>query len=128
VGHLTLIGSTLYGITQAGGANNVGAVYSVPTTGGDVTVLASLPYGDYLVAPWYAPHAIAGLTLSGSTLYGTTSIGGAHEKGVVFSMTIDQSPFPTPSFVVLLVLILALVFVGIVITMKGAKTRGKIQH
>ena len=49
-----------------GGANGDGTVFSVPLSGGSPTVLASFngSNGEY-------PEA--GLTLSGNTLYGTTS-------------------------------------------------------
>lgn len=41
VGSLIQNGSTLYGITKSGGANNDGTVFSVPVSGGTPTVLAS---------------------------------------------------------------------------------------
>ena len=78
---LTLSGSTLYGMTPSGGANNAGEIFSIPTTGGTPTVLASFngtdgstPYGD--------------LTLIGSTLYGMTSAGGPNGAGVIFSLPV----------------------------------------
>ena len=82
MGGLTLHGNTLYGITVlGGGAQELGTVFSVPTQGGKITVLASFngttegrPCGD--------------LALSGSTLYGTTSEGGIYHDGTVFSVPI----------------------------------------
>ena len=41
-GNLTLSGSTLYGMTEYGGASGSGAVFSVAVTGGTPTVLCSL--------------------------------------------------------------------------------------
>ena len=93
VGGLTLVGSTLYGLTSYGGTNNNGTIFSIPLSGGTPTVLHSFnnfvdgenPYGS--------------LTLSGSTLYGTTSHGGPNGRGTVFSLTV---PTPEPSSLLLL--------------------------
>ena len=76
-------GSTLYGTTYVGGAYLNGAIFSVPATGGTPTVLASFNGGDGA-----APYA--GLTLSGdgSTLYGTTTDGGADNAGTIFSVPV----------------------------------------
>ena len=45
-GSLTLVGNTLYGATWVGGANYEGAVFSVPGTGGALTVLGSFDFTD----------------------------------------------------------------------------------
>ena len=91
---LTLIGNTLYGTTCYGGnlsMNNGaggGVVYSVPLSGGSVTVLASFNGSD-------GNRPQAGLTLSGSTLYGTTyeggnlSLNGGAGDGTVFSVPLS---------------------------------------
>ncbi len=80
---LTLSGNTLYGTTQEGGANYDGTVFSIPITGGTPTVLASF---NRSTNGWYPE---AGLTLSGRTLYGTASMGGANgNDGTVFSVPI----------------------------------------
>ncbi len=80
-GSLTLSGSTLYGMTEDGGANGDGTIFSIPVTGGTPTTLASFngtngeyPYGS--------------LTLSGSTLYGMTGGGGANGDGTIFSIPV----------------------------------------
>jgi uncharacterized repeat protein (TIGR03803 family) len=83
-GGLTLVGSTLYGTTQEGGANGIGTIFSVPLSGGTPAVVASFngtgngsyPAGD--------------LMLSGSTLYGATSAGGAYGDGTVFSLAVPE--------------------------------------
>jgi uncharacterized repeat protein (TIGR03803 family) len=92
-GDLTLVGSTFYGTTSAGGANGDGGIFSIPLTGGVPTLLASFngtnganPYGD--------------LTLVGSTLFGTTFAGGTSSDGTVFSLSI--APVPEPSSIVLM--------------------------
>ena len=79
---LTLIGNTLYGTTEYGGANNLGTVFSVPVSGGSPTVLASFNNGINAMGP------VAGLTLSGNTLYGTAG-GGAYGDGTVFSVPVS---------------------------------------
>jgi uncharacterized repeat protein (TIGR03803 family) len=89
---LTLSGNTLYGTTYFGGIDygahefGYGTVFSLPVTGGTPTVLAS--FGT-LVGGVYPQ---AGLTLSGNTLYGTTTGGGAYggvyDGGTVFSVPV----------------------------------------
>jgi uncharacterized repeat protein (TIGR03803 family) len=76
------IDGTLYGTTTSGGAvNNWGTAFSVTTAGAE-TVLYTFgsATGDGIV-----PRG-ALLDLNG-TLYGTTSAGGAHSSGTVFSLT-----------------------------------------
>jgi len=84
-GSLTLSGSTLYGMTYAGGIKYLGTVFKINTDGTNVGTLYSFtggagdgeyPYGD--------------LTLSGSTLYGMTNLGGllqAWSSGTVFQIS-----------------------------------------
>jgi uncharacterized repeat protein (TIGR03803 family) len=76
MGGLILSGNTLYGTTEFGGPSGTespvfatGEVYSVPVTGGTPTVLASFSGTD-------GAEPLAGLILSGNTLYGTTFAGG----------------------------------------------------
>ncbi len=90
---LTLSGNTLYGTTYYGGAiGDYGTVYSVPQSGGSVTVLTSFNVSD-----GQGPRA--GLTLSGNTLYGTTESGGASGFGTVFSLPLSGgSPTVLASF------------------------------
>ncbi|HEX4145987.1 MAG TPA: choice-of-anchor tandem repeat GloVer-containing protein [Pirellulales bacterium] len=80
-GNLTLSadGSTLYGMTEGGGANFKGNIFSIPAAGGTPTNLVSFngtngsePYGS--------------LTESGSTLYGMTAFGGTFNSGAIFSI------------------------------------------
>ena len=69
---LTLSGSTLYGTTSYGGGQAIGhgTVFSVPVTGGTPTVLASFNGTN-------GEDIVSGLTLSGSTFYGTADYGWA---------------------------------------------------
>jgi uncharacterized repeat protein (TIGR03803 family) len=84
----TLDGSTLYGITYNGGASDLGTIYRINTDGSGFQTLhsftgstgdGSLPDGP--------------LMLSGSTLYGVTSTGGASNDGTVFRINTDGSGY-----------------------------------
>ena len=71
--------STLYGVTQEGGANGDGVIFSLPVAGGTPTVLASFDGAN-------GADPLGELVLSGDTLYGATNVGGANNFGVVFSV------------------------------------------
>ena len=143
VSSLVLSGTTLYGTTMSGGANNHGVIFTVPTTGGSPTVLASLNaiggsstsglilsggtlYGTNFGTVFSVPvgggnptvlasftgsiagpngsvvlngEGPSGLTLKGSTLYGTTPGGGTYGYGSVFSVPVGGgSPTILASF------------------------------
>ena len=75
-------------MTAYGGANNKGAIFSIPVSGGAPTTLASfngtngsIPFGS--------------LILSGSTLYGMTFNGGVYDEGTVFSIPITGGSVTT---------------------------------
>jgi len=79
-GSLVLSGSTLYGMTNSGGINNCGTVFSIPTTGGSVSVLNSFLNSTDGASPQ------GSLILVGGIFYGTASTGGTGGHGVVFSI------------------------------------------
>jgi uncharacterized repeat protein (TIGR03803 family) len=79
---LTLSGSTLYGMTQNGGANGFGMIFSISTSGGTLTDLH-----DFSVGSSDGTSPAGDLTLSGSTLYGMTQFGGAIGDGIIFSIS-----------------------------------------
>ena len=99
-GGVTLVGSTLYGIAQHGGAYNDGYVYSVPVTGGALTTLLTFS-GTASQGPGTLPgsQAWGNLTIVGSTLYGVTQFGGSNANsqggtagaGTIFSVGINGS-------------------------------------
>ena len=67
-------------------------MFSVPVGGGSPTVLAWFNWSD-------GANPVAGLTLSGTTLYGTTNEGGAYGDGTVFSIPVTGgSPTVLVSF------------------------------
>jgi len=75
---LGVLGSTLY-------ANTGGSVSTVPANGGTLTPLTSV--NTSLASLGSYPN---GLTISGNTLYGTTSSGGTNGLGEVFSVSLSD--------------------------------------
>ncbi|WP_131989855.1 choice-of-anchor tandem repeat GloVer-containing protein [Chthoniobacter flavus] len=88
---VTLIGSKLYGLTNAGGDNDEGTVFSINTDGSDFAVLHS--FGTFDSGEAVEPIGGNGLTLVGSTLYGVSFNGGAAQNGAIFSLNPDGSNF-----------------------------------
>jgi uncharacterized repeat protein (TIGR03803 family) len=78
---LIALGSTLYGTTYGGGSNDLGTIFSIDTQGNNFQVLHSFAGGTS-----DGDNPFGGLTLVGSTLYGTTYGGGAADKGTIFSI------------------------------------------
>ena len=71
----------LYGTAFNGGSDGYGFVFSIATTGGAVTILHNFSYAD-------GAEPTASLVQgSNGDFYGTTSEGGAHGAGTIFSMT-----------------------------------------
>ena len=89
-GSLTLVGSTLYGMTQyGGGAIESGSIFSVGTNGNGFQNLVPALTGTGGTYPGSQPWG--SLTLVGSTLYGMTSGGGATTRARFLHST------PTPA-------------------------------
>jgi uncharacterized repeat protein (TIGR03803 family) len=87
-GDLIISGSTLYGMTQNGGANNVGCIFSIGTNGSGYKDLH-----DFSVSPADGELPYGDLTLSGTILYGMAYQGGANGGGVIFSINMDGSGY-----------------------------------
>ena len=93
---LTLSGDTLYGTTQSGGSSGHGTVFAVNADGTGLTNLHSFAAGS---GPWFSftnsdgATPIAGLILSGNTLYGTTADGGSAGNGTVFAINTNGTGF-----------------------------------
>ncbi len=85
---LILSGNTLYGTAFLGGSSDKGTVFAVNTDGTGFTNLHIFTGGSNDGA---VPQA--GLILSGSTLYGTTHLGGTADVGMVFKVNTDGSGF-----------------------------------
>ena len=73
LGKLAVIGKTLYGTTESGGAHNHGTIYSI-TTGGAFTLLHSFDHSDGATPD-------GGLLNVNGTLYGTAMWGGGRIPG-----------------------------------------------
>ncbi|MDD4902092.1 MAG: peptidoglycan-binding protein [Patescibacteria group bacterium] len=89
-GDLTLSGSTLYGMTFAGGSADLGVIFSLNTNGTGFTTLHEFAGG---AGDGSRPYA--SLIASGTKLYGQTFTGGAQDKGVVFSINTNGTGFTT---------------------------------
>lgn len=86
-GALVLSGGYLYGTTQGGGTGN-GTVYKISTGGAGYARVWNFPFSG---AGGHAPYG--GLVLSGSTLYGTTSVGGLTDSGTIFKVNLDGTGY-----------------------------------
>jgi uncharacterized repeat protein (TIGR03803 family) len=97
IGVLTLSGNTLYGTAQLGGIYGFGAVFAVNIDGTDFTNLHSFSqlYTDSSLVNTNSDgiNPVAGLILSGNTLYGTTQGGGFYGSGTVFAVNTDGTGF-----------------------------------
>jgi uncharacterized repeat protein (TIGR03803 family) len=101
-GDLILSGSTLYGTTYAGGMNGGGTVYSINTSGSNFMVLHSFSapvYDTNVNSATYGAFtnsdggwSVAGLLLSGYTLYGTTPYGGTNGVGTAYEIILPSPP------------------------------------
>ena len=89
-------GTGLFGTTPAGGAAGNGTIFSLTTNGATFTVLRNFSALD-LQAGTNTDGAFpqGGLILSGGTLYGTASAGGAGGNGVIFSIGTNGANFTT---------------------------------
>ena len=85
---LVLSGNTLYGTARNGGAWGNGTVFAIHTDGMSFTNLH-----DFSGSPGDGALPIAGLILSGDTLYGTTLGGGSSDAGTVFAVKTNGMDF-----------------------------------
>jgi len=105
---LILSGNTLYGTAAYGGSWGAGTVFALSTDGTGFTNLHIFTptvlqrfygfdqFGQYYVEMHINTDGavpVAGLILSGNTLYGTTSGGGSGGNGTVFAVTTDGTGF-----------------------------------
>lgn len=80
-GALSLIGGTLYGLTEGGGVSNTGTIFKIGTDGAGFSVLHS--FLATTADGGYPDSMVAG---AGSFLFGTTSAGGTNGGGTVFQI------------------------------------------
>jgi uncharacterized repeat protein (TIGR03803 family) len=87
VGNLILSGNTLFGTAEFGGANGMGTVFALTTDGTNFTTLHTFTAWDTnTFTNSDGANPVAGLILSGNTLYGTAENGGWYGIGTVFSL------------------------------------------
>jgi uncharacterized repeat protein (TIGR03803 family) len=98
---LLLSGSTLYGTTQFGGVTETvsgpaftgsGTAFRVKTDGSDFTTLHNFTARTSITNSDGA-DPVAGLTLSGNTLYGAAALGGVWDSGTLFALNTDGTGF-----------------------------------
>jgi len=89
---LILSGDTLYGTTEWGGSGN-GTVFRVNTDGTGFTTVYQFSPTDLNGVNSDGAYPVAGLILSGNTLYGTASGGGGSGNGTVFQLNTDGTGF-----------------------------------
>jgi uncharacterized repeat protein (TIGR03803 family) len=89
--HGTLVqnGSTLFGLTTEGGKYGNGVLFSIQTTGQHFTIQHS--FGNTNSNDGSNPQG--SLLLNGTTLYGTTRLGGNKGKGSVFQINTDGTNY-----------------------------------
>jgi uncharacterized repeat protein (TIGR03803 family) len=95
-GVLLLSGTTLYGTASQGGSSGNGTVFAVNTDGTVFTNLHSFTgplYSGPAIINTDGADPVAGLILSGSTLYGTASQGGSSGNGTVFAINTNGTSF-----------------------------------
>lgn len=88
-GSLIIDHGTLYGMASTGGANNLGALFSIQPDGSDFAILH-----DFAGTPGDGSTPYGSLLSSGGSLYGMTSTGGTGGLGTVFSQ-----PLPPPNYI-----------------------------
>lgn len=97
VAGLILSGNKLYGTAQYGGISGNGTVFAVNTDGTAFTNLYSFTpitqASRYTSTNGDGANPQTGLILSGSTLYGTTSSGGAYDDGTLFKINTNGTGF-----------------------------------
>jgi uncharacterized repeat protein (TIGR03803 family) len=91
---IILSGNTLYGAAEYGGTNGSGTLFALNTDGRHFTILYGFttPSDALPATNTDGKWPVAGVMLSGSTLYGTALEGGSSGYGTVFSFTLPSPP------------------------------------
>ncbi len=97
LGELVLEGNTLYGTASRGGSSGWGTVFAVKTNGTGFTNLHSFTslFGPGPSTNSDGARPIAGLVVSGDTLYGVAGSGGSSGNGTVFKLNTNGTGFTT---------------------------------
>lgn len=95
-GNLVLSQGMIYGTASAGGSAGNGTIFSLTTNGATFSVLRNFSVLNAQTGTnTDGAIPMGGLVLSGDTLYGTASGGGAGGNGVVFSIRTNGAGFTT---------------------------------
>jgi uncharacterized repeat protein (TIGR03803 family) len=87
---VVLASNSLYGTASGGGTNENGTVFAVGANGASITnVHVFSSYSTNVDGT----DSLAGLALSGNTLYGTTESGGNNGNGTVFAINTDGTAY-----------------------------------
>jgi uncharacterized repeat protein (TIGR03803 family) len=76
----------LYGVTNSGGANDLGTVFKLARSGSTYTEKATYSFRG---APLDGANPVGALLVQDGKLYGTTENGGKYNKGTVFEISTD---------------------------------------
>src|ERR1017187_5890072 len=87
-GSVIVTNGTLFGMTFNGGTNDAGVVFKVSTNTTGFAILHSFGGG-----PNDGASPSEGVTLGGTSLFGTTSFGGSNNLGTVFSMVTNGASY-----------------------------------
>jgi uncharacterized repeat protein (TIGR03803 family) len=91
---LFLSGNTLFGTAYSGGASGSGTIFGLNTNGSGFAAIHTFsPTAGADLANQDGASPIAGLVLSGNTLYGAAEFGGSWGTGTVFSMNTNGTSF-----------------------------------
>lgn len=85
---LTLVGTSLYGMTRFGGTSDRGTIFRISADGSGFTLLHSFVGGS---SDGRDPYG--SLTAVGDQLYGLTQLGGMNNSGALFKIGTDGSGF-----------------------------------
>ena len=88
-GALVQLNSTLFGLTSVGGKYGNGVLFSIHTGGKHFKILQN--FGEPSTNDGVNPYG--SLLLSGTTLYGTTQLGGNTGNGTVFQIDVDGTNY-----------------------------------
>jgi uncharacterized repeat protein (TIGR03803 family) len=90
---LILSGNTLYGVTELGGTNGLGSLYSCDASEGGHQDLHDFGPNDQTGNSPGGAEPATRLLLVGDMLYGTTQTGGTNGSGALFSLNTNGSSF-----------------------------------
>src|SRR5882672_6043782 len=91
-GDLTSVGTFLYGMTNTGGANNMGTIFRIKPDG---TAYAKLLDFTGFDGSAHGSHPQGSLLSDGTFLYGMTRDGGVNGVGVIFKIMLDGTGYAT---------------------------------